>query len=200
LPPGVKPELLSQCAAELDDKHISTGPEEVFPWVPYGRCLAEIGPAAIPALLEALEDPRRFATAHLVLFMIVTDHHMTTHEAELLEGGTQAGLTMRWEGRAIYTGKAQFDPADIPRLTRRWYNELGREAITIPYWAAAAAFGSAPALALLSVLLRQTRARARRLRGCCPTCGYDLRGSANRCPECGEIKGNRESLVSTKSR
>jgi hypothetical protein len=31
--------------------------------------------------------------------------------------------------------------------------------------------------------------RARRIsRGCCPQCGYDLRGSAKQCPECGDIR------------
>jgi rubrerythrin len=42
------------------------------------------------------------------------------------------------------------------------------------------------------LLIRSWRSRREatrdRLRGLCPFCGYDLRASPARCPECGEIK------------
>ncbi len=40
-------------------------------------------------------------------------------------------------------------------------------------------------LGLLPVAIRAARRRRRRARGLCPTCGYDLRASPIRCPECG---------------
>ena len=54
---------------------------------------------------------------------------------------------------------------------------------TIPYWSVALLFGLAPAARLIGIL------RLRRLTqsGRCPTCGYDLRATPERCPECGTI-------------
>jgi len=47
----------------------------------------------------------------------------------------------------------------------------------------------APTVALL-IYLRITRARAREASGRCTACGYDLRASPDRCPECGKARHN----------
>ena len=60
------------------------------------------------------------------------------------------------------------------------------EYLEVPYWAPAVLFAAAP-LALLHV--RRLRPRRRRRLGLCPACGYDLRESPGRCPECGRIVG-----------
>jgi len=59
------------------------------------------------------------------------------------------------------------------------------KAVAIPYCAIVATSG---ALGLLT-LVRLARARRRERIGLCPTCGYDLRATPDRCPECGTEVG-----------
>jgi hypothetical protein len=60
--------------------------------------------------------------------------------------------------------------------------DVGVEA---PYWFVALVLAVTPAARLHAALRR--RQPLRRLRACqCPICGYDLRASAGKCPECGE--------------
>jgi hypothetical protein len=58
--------------------------------------------------------------------------------------------------------------------------------IGAPYWAIVLVTAVAPASRVWR-FARERRARALALKGTCPTCGYDLRASADRCPECGTL-------------
>jgi hypothetical protein len=62
-----------------------------------------------------------------------------------------------------------------------WLFTLPYDAWTVPYWAMAAAAGVVPALWISAVVRRIHRRR----QGRCMACGYDLRASTDRCPECG---------------
>jgi hypothetical protein len=74
-----------------------------------------------------------------------------------------------------------------------WADEdSGREGVSrgsyiliVPEWALIAVFLVWPAMWARGVLRRRRRGRWAR-EGRCIKCGYDLRGSAGRCPECGE--------------
>jgi hypothetical protein len=59
-----------------------------------------------------------------------------------------------------------------------------RRALSAPAWLV---FGviSAPWLLIIRVRRRRWRIRFRRAHGLCVHCGYDLRASTDRCPECG---------------
>jgi hypothetical protein len=64
--------------------------------------------------------------------------------------------------------------------------------LLIPYW---------PVILLASIMptmeLLRRRRRLRELSGKCQRCGYDLRASTDRCPECGEQKRGGSCSVST---
>lgn len=108
-------------------------------------------------------------------------------------------------GRAAHGINAYYDVrswADNPRLIRhpdwvrggfglhRWhetYTKYGPKytnfyfGMALPFWLLAILCGIWPALYWHPRRIRRQRITA----GLCPDCGYDLRGTPNRCPECG---------------
>ena len=83
-------------------------------------------------------------------------------------------------GRGVF-GRLGF--ASDHTLTQDTVGRVGRRRYAVPYWALAAASGLAPAVWCQR---RGRRRRSARLAaGLCPACGYDLRASPERCPECG---------------
>ena len=97
-----------------------------------------------------------------------------------------------WEAEGFYWD------TDQPNLTRyagdmaarRWHVGNGsmpdsnyrRTAVVFPAWAATTLFAALP-LAHLAAFARRRRIRE----GHCRKCGYDLRATPDRCPECGHV-------------
>jgi hypothetical protein len=98
-----------------------------------------------------------------------------------------------------------FPPTSSHSLNRTWFDHWGFEwsgyeepisptsvgsgivyerNLVIPYWALAAVTGALPFASALRWRRRRLR-RNRAAHGLCPTCGYDLRATPERCPECG---------------
>jgi hypothetical protein len=87
-------------------------------------------------------------------------------------------------------------PFDFDDQTARWYlsyhNWLGfgfgpgfadAGPIIVPYWSVALFTCALPPWLFLS----GRKSRQRQTLGLCPSCGYDLRASKERCPECGTV-------------
>ena len=60
-----------------------------------------------------------------------------------------------------------------------------RHQTTIPYWIPTLITSFLPAMSLRRWIAHRLQTRRRRKAGLCPKCGYDLRASKDRCPECG---------------
>lgn len=61
--------------------------------------------------------------------------------------------------------------------------------VAVPFWFIALCF-AVPALPTVLPIARRVRNARRRRSGSCRTCGYDLRASPERCPECGTAAQN----------
>jgi hypothetical protein len=81
----------------------------------------------------------------------------------------------QWFGFDVYRGQARHYLVLPPTPLR---------GITIPHWFAVLVTALLPAMWVRSLRRRQV-ARWRMRQGLCASCGYDLRESHGRCPECG---------------
>lgn len=64
-------------------------------------------------------------------------------------------------------------------------DQVSETYVEFSYWLLTALFGILPAFAAARVSFRAIVMRRRIARGLCPVCGYDLRATRDRCPECG---------------
>jgi predicted RNA-binding Zn-ribbon protein involved in translation (DUF1610 family) len=94
---------------------------------------------------------------------------------------------------------------DWERAGLAWHHRRNRRRGTlhahavVPFWALVAVTGAIP-LARATLRFRaRARTRQRQDIGLCPTCGYDLRATPNRCPECGAAAIARDISASPRA-
>jgi hypothetical protein len=170
-----------------------------------------IRPAALAGpLSRALEDPDRWVVAHYLLWRdgpwrtggIGGDPLVRQGDVYVRNtGGLRVELPVpgpdtprrdyprtrggfAWIYRLHGPPRAVIDPAQQAVIRNLWHDRLGVTLAEAPYWAVLLAV-VAPAGLWLGRAWRGARVRRRRRMGLCPACGYDLRGTPERCPECG---------------
>jgi hypothetical protein len=111
-----------------------------------------------------------------------------------------AGLTLGWERRTLSVGVPEAyhyqsslnDPGWGPVQWRAWRFadpaiRSDNRRVRLPHWLLALICGALPFTFLTLSTCRAVRRRA--AAGECPKCGYDLRATPERCPECGDVAG-----------
>jgi hypothetical protein len=95
------------------------------------------------------------------------------------------GLTTLGAWRCNLAG----DPSvsDLAKIRDQWHQRLDQEVFAIQHWKVVGLTAVLPVFAATRALRRRALRRRHQRNSRCPTCGYDLRASPERCPECGDV-------------
>jgi hypothetical protein len=167
-------------------------------------------------LLAALDDPDRFLAAHLLesealpypvgirigAAWVEPSWQPVVLNSEGFLESTLDGLRVRLRPQMPFRPRppddepdsqpctVSVDPAEAVAVRDAWHRRLDVQVVSIADWQVVGATALLP-LIWIVLLVRPILVRRRRARHTlCLRCGYDVRASADRCPECGEAISN----------
>lgn len=88
-----------------------------------------------------------------------------------------------WHCLGFVVRRDVYSTSYTPATGIHWATTSDAVNVVVPAWSAALATGLLPAV----WITHRIRERRRRRIGCCRACGYDLRATPDRCPECGAV-------------
>ena len=168
----------------------------------------ELDDATIPTLLTTLEEDRFFLISHALLTYTIAgssaaDDPWMGIKYRLQATGAQSRWTDVYDGVPIDLVKDRPErqdgswgyeiwaavtttatPAERARVRDQWHARLDVPIYTVRYWRVVL-LTLGISSAGFSLHFFDRRRRQRRALGVCLACGYDLRASKDRCPECG---------------
>ncbi|MCH9033111.1 MAG: hypothetical protein IID42_01240 [Planctomycetes bacterium] len=133
--------------------------------------VVDVGPVRCPKPLDHC-----LVSVHAAELQI--DHARKLSMAEMFARRRTTWAIGEMSGRDIGFAGFRWRTTELHYITEIWL----RTKVSLPFWMPFIFLGAYPTLAFIRGPLRRYR---RRKRGLCVTCGYDLRGSPERCPECG---------------
>jgi len=157
--------------------------------------------------LDALEDDQTFARAHLALATIyqTADRLDLNGPLHLQPRPPYEPFVFRVDGLSFtlrptlryvpksywsfYQANAEAHQAERVKIRDQWHRRLDRQIASISYGWMTLGFLLAPTAWMVWVLALRTLRQRRREDGLCIECGYDLRRTHDRCPECGAAVG-----------
>jgi hypothetical protein len=168
--------------------------------------------AATVSLLLCVATVASWIRSYWLVDLMICQPHRTGYSAYAARGELGFRLivqdyetpqTWRYVQREAAKGSWNVPPLSRSRVADGFWWESGNmrqpggvqsfayDALVIPHWAIATLLSIPPCVSGYRML----RIRRRVSSGDCATCGYDLRATPDRCPECGAVPGRRASAV-----